>query len=109
VSARCPRCGHVWTPPGELRRVPMTKRQFDIYRYLITAIGTNGFAPSHQEIADHFGYRSLATVSEHLHGIERREWIRLEPEASRGITCLVALDAVGQPAESVPTAEAVRP
>ena len=50
--------------------MPLTKRQREILNYLSAYSEQNGFAPSFEEIAEHFDYNSLATVHEHLTNLE---------------------------------------
>jgi SOS-response transcriptional repressor LexA len=57
-------------------RQPLTKRQRELLDYVSAFIGANGFSPSFQEIAEHFGYRSLSTVHEHVYGLEKKGYLR---------------------------------
>lgn len=73
----------------EHRGAPLTKRQGDIYAYLREYVETHHYAPTLQEIAEHFGNSALSTVSEHLAALERKDWIRRAFHESRGITLLI--------------------
>jgi repressor LexA len=64
--------------------MPLTKRQKEILDH-IGAYIENGYAPSFEEIADAFGYSSLATVHEHLSNLERKGYIRKAYNESRSI------------------------
>ena len=55
--------------------MPLTKRQREILTYLDGYAGKNGYAPSFEEIAEHFNYNSLATVHEHLSNLEKKGYI----------------------------------
>lgn len=66
------------------RRIPLTPRQRDILSYVKQA-SVSGVGPSLQEIADRFGFRSLATVNEHLTKLERKGYIRRHPRLARGL------------------------
>jgi repressor LexA len=68
--------------------VPLTKRQKEILSFLQTQIEANGFAPSFEEIAEHFSFQSLATVHEHLTNLERKGYIRRTYNESRSIEVL---------------------
>ena len=68
--------------------MPLTRRQRDILTYLQAQITENGFAPSFEEIAEHFGFQSLATVHEHLTNLERKGYIRRSYNESRSIEVL---------------------
>lgn len=100
--------------------MPLTRRQREMLDYLGSAIERQGFAPSFEEIAEHFGYTSLATVHEHLSNLERKGYIRrsynqsrsvevLPPRGSIGATEIPLLGTVaaGMPIESVMSGEVV--
>ena len=65
--------------------MPLTKRQREILDHVEEFIDENGYAPSFEEIADAFGYSSLATVHEHLSNLERKGYIRKAYNESRSI------------------------
>ena len=68
--------------------MPLTKRQSEILAYLRAHIDTKGYAPSFEEIAEQFGFQSLATVHEHLTNLERKGYIRRSYNESRSIELL---------------------
>lgn len=92
VHARCDTCGAI---RGRDDR-PLTQKQVALYRYLTDHIEQHGFAPSFVEIAEHFGYRALATVHEHLTNLERKGWIKRRYNESRSIETLVRLSEIGE-------------
>ena len=65
--------------------MPLTKRQKEILDYIGSFIEEQGYAPSFEEIAESFGYSSLATVHEHLSNLERKGYIRKSYNESRSI------------------------
>jgi len=65
--------------------MPLTKRQREILDHVESFIDENGYAPSFEEIADAFGYSSLATVHEHLSNLERKGYIRKAYNESRSL------------------------
>jgi repressor LexA len=65
--------------------MPLTRRQSEILSYLQTHIQEHGYAPSFEEIAERFGFQSLATVHEHLTNLERKGYIRRSYNESRAI------------------------
>ncbi len=65
--------------------MPLTRRQKQILDHIGAYIEEWGYAPSFEEIADHFGYSSLATVHEHLSNLERKGYIRKTYNESRSI------------------------
>lgn len=66
----------------------LTKRQREILTFLSVYTDENGYAPSFEEIAEHFGFTSLATVHEHLSNLERKGYIRRGYNESRAIEIL---------------------
>lgn len=68
--------------------MPLTRKQREILDYLTEAIDRNGYAPSFEEIAEQFGYQSLATVHEHLTNLEAKGCIRRSYNESRAIEVL---------------------
>ena len=68
--------------------MPLTKRQREILDYLNSYSSDHGYAPSFEEIAEHFNYNSLATVHEHLTNIERKGYIKRSYNESRAIEIL---------------------
>jgi repressor LexA len=75
--------------------VPLTKRQKQIVDYLNDSIERNGYAPSFEEIAEHFEFNSLATVHEHLTNLERKGYIRRAHNESRSIEIVPPLGQSG--------------
>ena len=92
----------------------LTRKQKQILDYL-QAYGTeHGYSPSYEEIAEHFGYGSLATVHEHLENLRRKGYIRKGYNESRSVEVvppettvaavelpLLGLVAAGTPIEAV--------
>ena len=68
--------------------MPLTKRQSEILVFLQNHILEQGYAPSFEEIAERFGFQSLATVHEHLTNLERKGYIRRSYNESRSIEVL---------------------
>jgi repressor LexA len=90
--------------------MPLTKRQKEILDYVESFIDDRGYAPSFEEIAEWFGYSSLATVHEHLSNLERKGYIRKSYNESRSIelvgrhtgTPVVELPLLGAVAAGLP-------
>jgi repressor LexA len=98
--------------------MPLTKRQSEILRYLQEHIRDRSYAPSFEEIAEHFDFKSLATVHEHLTNLERKGYIHRAHNESRAIEVLppkgqanateiplLGKVAAGTPIESLMTGE----
>ncbi len=81
--------------------MPLTRRQKQILDHIGAYIDEWGYAPSFEEIAEHFGYSSLATVHEHLSNLERKGYIRKAYNESRSIE-LVAPETTARPSIELP-------
>ena len=94
--------------------MPLTRRQREILDFISGHITERGFAPSFEEIAARFAFRSLATVHEHLTNLERKGYIHRAHNESRAIEVvppkgqtgatelpLLGLVAAGEPIEAV--------
>ena len=97
-------------PTAKAASMPLTKRQRQILDYLTNYGTEHGYAPSFEEIANHFNYNSLATVHEHLSNLERKGYIKRSYNESRAIeilpsdvmTSAVELPLLGAVAAGVP-------
>jgi repressor LexA len=100
--------------------VALTKRQREILDFIESFIESYGYSPSFEEIARFFGYRSLATVHEHLANLERKGYIRKNYNESRSIELirtearlaaaevpLMGTVAAGEPIEAVREQESI--
>ncbi len=100
--------------------MPLTKRQKQILDYLESYIRASGYAPSFEEIAEHFSFHSLATVHEHLTNLERKGYITRSHNESRSIEIvpvrgragatelpLLGQVAAGEPIEAVTANETI--
>ncbi|HVO28192.1 MAG TPA: transcriptional repressor LexA [Candidatus Margulisiibacteriota bacterium] len=94
----------------------LTKRQKQLYDYLDDYIARQGFAPTLEEIGEHFRLSSLATVHKHLTNLEHKGLIVRKWNFSRAIELvprqkklgavelpLLGLVAAGQPIEALET------
>ncbi len=64
---------------------PLTKRQREIFDFIVTSVASNGAPPTRIEIAKHFGFRSPNAAEDHLKAIDRKGHIELRSGTSRGI------------------------
>jgi len=95
----------------------MTKRQKEILTFLQEYLDENGYGPTLEEIARHFGLASLNGVHKHLRALQERGFIRRLSRQARSIQllgsgssggCMLPLlgyVAAGQPIEAVEGAE----
>jgi repressor LexA len=104
----------------EVARMYLTKRQKEMFDFITDYIRSNGYAPSIDEIRQHFHLASLATVHKHLKFLERKGAITRQPHQSRSIELLptselnlgrvaevplLGMIAAGQPIEAIEVPE----
>ena len=88
----------------------LTKRQKELVDYLDGYIAKAGYAPTLEEIGQHFGLSSLATIHKHLTNLERKGMIRRKWNRSRALEVVpqqrraaaIELPLVGRVAAGVP-------
>lgn len=98
---------------------PLTRRQKEILDYLRRFIDKHSYAPSYREIADHFGFSSVATVAEHVETLKAKHYLENEDNMARSIQLTPAWDerifsipllgtiAAGFPVEAMRTNETI--
>lgn len=90
----------------------ITPKQKKVLDFIREFSAERGYAPSQQEIADHFGYKSLGTIQNYLVRLERnghlkRSWnakrsLETAAEESRGLELpLFGYVAAGSPIEAI--------
>jgi repressor LexA len=98
----------------------LTRRQKEILDFLARHIERKGYAPTIEEIGEHFGLSSLATVHKHLTNLQHKGLIKREWNRSRALE-LVPVDvkvravelpllgrvAAGTPIEAVSGSETI--
>src|SRR3989338_10304722 len=72
-------------PNTDLEIQGLTPKQKRILEYITGFAAENGYAPSQQEIARHFGFRSLGTVQNYLVRLERQGLLKKTWNARRGM------------------------
>jgi repressor LexA len=98
----------------------LTRRQKEILEYLNDYIDREGYAPTIEEIAEHFSLRSLATVHKHLTNLQDKGLIRRAWNRSRALELVpteVKVEAVelpllgrvaaGSPIEAIDASETI--
>ena len=86
--------------------IGLTERQSEVLQFIKQHIAEFGVAPSHKEICEAIGARSTRAAADHLKALERKGYIRLHAETSRGIQVLEAdegqLPVIGSVAAGLP-------
>jgi len=98
----------------------MTRRQKEILDFLNRYIETNGYAPTIEETAGHFGLRSLATVHKHLTNLQKKGLVKRDWNRSRALELvpsevkvravelpLLGRVAAGSPIEAITASETI--
>ena len=65
--------------------MPLTKRQYRVLVFLDSFVRRNGYCPSYDEVRKALGLASLATVHKHMNTLQRKGYIRRDPNRSRSI------------------------
>ncbi len=98
---------------------PLTRRQKEVLDYLRSFISKHEYAPSYREVADHFGYASVATVAEHVDSLKLKGYLDNEENMARSIQLTPTWDertfsipllgsiAAGLPIEAIRTADTI--
>lgn len=98
----------------------LTRRQKEILDYVADHISREGYAPTIEEIGDHFGLSSLATVHKHLANLQEKGLIKRAWNRSRALELvpsemtvravelpLMGRVAAGSPIEAVQSTETI--
>ena len=97
----------------------LTKRQKEVLDFLAEFIRREGYSPSMEEVANHFGFASLNAVYKHLEALEARGYLKRDANRARSIELsdaaqpgirqvpLLGYVAAGRPIEAVPVAESL--
>ena len=99
----------------------LTERQRDVLQFIEGRIEDQGVAPTLQEIADAFGFRSTASAQKHVAHLERKGFLERQKHQKRGLVLprkeddhgaasrlpLYGVVAAGSPIESLPDEESV--
>lgn len=99
----------------------LTERQRDVLKFIENRIEDQGVAPTLQEIADAFGFRSTASAQKHVAHLERKGFLERQKHQKRGLVLprkesesgaasrlpLYGVVAAGSPIETLPDDESV--
>ncbi len=66
----------------------LTRRQKDLYDFLLSFVDKHGYSPSFEEIAEGMGLSSLATVHKHITNLEQKGLLKRDYNRSRSIDLL---------------------
>lgn len=80
----------------------LTKKQKEIYEFIIKSKMNNGYPPTQKEIRDHFEYRSTTAVRNHLELIKKKGYIHLNYGKARGIQLPSSITTKQHGEETIP-------
>lgn len=94
---------------------PLTPSQQQLYDFITHFINQHGFAPTHRELSDGLGLKSTNSIRRQLNVLERKGYIEIKNDISRGINLLslwqsprlplVGTVAAGLPIEAIENVE----
>ena len=102
-----------------MAQLPLTPRQKAVLDYITAFIEEHDYAPSYREIAEHFGFASVATVAEYIDILRAKGYLEREENAARSLQLtptwenerftapLVGTIAAGEPIEAIRTKETI--
>jgi repressor LexA len=68
---------------GSTEKIPLTESQMQVLRFIQKCLDERGTAPSYREIQEHFGYKAVGTVQDHVKALMRKGWLE-KPSAREG-------------------------
>ncbi len=71
-----------------MQKSVLTKRQQQIFEFILFSIDKFGYPPSIPEVQEKFSFKSPNAVNDHLNALERKGHISRRPHKSRGIEIL---------------------
>lgn len=66
----------------------LTMQQTKVLGFVESFLKDKGYPPTRKEIMEHFDWGSVNSAQEHLIFIEKKGYIRLDPNVQRGIVIL---------------------
>ncbi|MCF7852371.1 MAG: transcriptional repressor LexA [Simkaniaceae bacterium] len=74
----------------------MTQKQKELLHFIREFIATHDYSPSLDEIKVHFGYRSLATVHQHLTSLKKKGLITARKNCARSLNLIEKASELAQ-------------
>lgn len=63
----------------------LTKKQKQVYDYIVEYIVENDFSPTQMEIKDHFGFKSLGSVQDYIKYLKNSGYLENDSNSVRGL------------------------
>ncbi len=64
----------------------LTKKQKQVYDYIVEYIEENDYSPTQMEIKEHFGFKSLGSVQDYIRYLKSANYIQNDTNSVRGLT-----------------------
>lgn len=64
----------------------LTKKQKQVYDYIVEYIDENDYSPTQMEIKEHFGFKSLGSVQDYIRYLKNANYIQNDTNSVRGLT-----------------------
>lgn len=64
----------------------LTKKQKQVYDYIVEYIAQYSYSPTQMEIKDHFCFKSLGSVQDYIRYLKDANYIQNDPNSVRGLT-----------------------
>jgi repressor LexA len=80
----------------------LTRKQQQIFEFIQRGQQAPGMTPTYQEIADHFGFRSLNSVTEHVRLLRQKGALESEPGKARSFRLISPLTRMRSRVADIP-------
>lgn len=67
----------------------LTKKQKQVYDYIVEYIELNDYSPTQMEIKEHFGFKSLGSVQDYIRYLKNANYIQNDTNSVRGLTPVI--------------------
>ena len=64
----------------------LTKKQKQVYDYIVDYLEDNGYSPTQVEIQQHFGFKSLGSVQDYIRYLRNAGYLQSDTNSVRGLT-----------------------
>lgn len=64
----------------------LTKKQYEVLKYIQNYIGETGYAPTYSEIAEGIGVKAKGPITKHINALESQGYLTREANAARGLS-----------------------
>jgi repressor LexA len=80
----------------------LTKKQKQVYDYIVEYIEQNGYSPTQMEIKEYFGFKSLGSVQDYIRYLKNANYIENDTNSVRGLTPVGRDQSNSEPSLEIP-------